>query len=630
MRSSVINNGGRVAADTSKEAAARAGGTADGAKGGFIMLGSAPKTDWPEAIEILLANIKVSDSTHPRDHIDRGAVEEYAQAMRDGATFPPVEVVGSVEGPAWLSDGRHRYEAVKLNGWDKIRAVVIAGDERSAVLHAVEANGAHGVRRSTKDKRKSVMLLVQDPEWGQWSDNEIAKRCNVSWDLVKSVRTEYKRAHPQAAEDGMTNGKKCKRNGKEYEQQSAVSKPQPAHIAAIGEMRELAGKARASVPEGDSKLAEALDRVGSELHEILGKATGATERMTEGLKVPLNVYEHQLKGGIQATPEFAVKGLATHAVNVGLGCGHQCLYCSSPSLRCRLPAYGELQLSAYARGFAVIDPKTPERILKDIPKLTATDTVMLCTCDDAWSPEARRHGVGRKCLEALLKDTPAQIRVLTKSAEVAKDLVVAKGFEKRVMVGISLGIPEGREDVAAAVEPNASTIRERLKALKQAHDLGFKTYGMLCPCLPLVADTEAALTEMFRAVNVIGAEDIWLEPVNARGKALGNTAAALRIAGLGKEADAVDAIGTKEEWSKYAAGLAETAAKVAEKQGLLGKLHVLLYEDRFTDADIERVKALGGAVIMLGKGKDCGRPEPAKADTGDGGGKASEGRTSAA
>jgi DNA repair photolyase len=235
-----------------------------------------------------------------------------------------------------------------------------------------------------------------------------------------------------------------------------------------------------------------------------------------------------------------------------------------------------------------------------MPKLKAGDTVMLSTLDDAWSPEARKHGVGCKSLEALLKNTPAQIRILTKSAEVAKDFDVIKGFEKRVMVGLSIGIPDSREDVAAAVEPNASPIRERMKALKLAHDQGFRTYAMLCPCLPGVADTEAALTEMFKAVKVRGAEDIWLEPVNARGKALLNTATALRLAGLKAEADAVDAIRTKEAWSKYATALTENAVKVAESLGMLEKLHVLMYAAGLTAGDLGRVKALGACVTLLG------------------------------
>ena len=606
MSSSVIDNSGRVAAASSTEAAADAGVPVDDTKGVIMRLGSAPKADWPEPVKVLLAMIRTLGANHPRDHVDEEVVYDYSERMKAGAEFPPVVLIRDSEGQIRLADGRHRYEAAKKCCLAEINAVVLEGSEREAILFAVGANAVHGMRRTNADKRKAVMILFQDPEWRQWSDNEIAKRCNVSWDLVKSVREEYVRTHPQEAEGGKPKGRKYRRYGGEHVQHSAVAaKPLPEHVKAIGEMRELACKARAAVPEAESKVAEALDRVGAELHELQGKVTGAKCRMAD-LPVPLNVYEHQLVGGITVTSEFEKKRLATHALNVGLGCGHQCRYCSSPSLRCRLPAYGELQLNPFDRGFAVIDPETVERILKDLPKLTEKDTVMLSTCDDAWSPEARKYEVGRKCLDALLKNTPAQIRILTKSAKVAEDFGVIKGSEKRVMVGISTGIPESREDVAAAVEPNASPIRERLRALTEAHNAKLRTFGMLCPCLPGVADSEAALTEMFKAMQVRGAEAIWLEPVNARGRALGNTATALRLAGLSAEADAVDAIRKEDAWSKYAAALTETAVKVAGKLGMLGKLKILQYADKLTPADLGRVKALGVSVILLGKGADVG------------------------
>ncbi len=648
MNASIHSNGGQVAASIETEAATDAEASSENNDG----TGSVPASDEegeanmkkteatskqphegkePELAEIEIAQIRFDDVKYPREHINEDAVHEYSEAMKNKVHMPEIEVYRS-GGTFWLSDGRHRLEAGKMAGMTTIWAKVYQGTQRDAILHSIEANASHGVRMTNADKRKAVTILLQDPEWRWWANNAIAEHCRVSADLVKSVRAEYERAHPEETQDGK--GRLVKRGGKVYHQKTPrpeAAKPRPGHLAAIAGMMDIARSARVPLSESGSELAESLNRVGDELHEILGKATGA-ERMTEGVREPLNIYEHALEGGIKASPEFEKKGLATHAVNVGLGCGHQCTYCSSPSMRCRFTDYGELQLNAYDRGFAVIDPKTAERILKDMPKLKAGDTVMLSTLDDAWSPEARKHGVGCKSLEALLKNTPAQIRILTKSAEVAKDFDVIKGFEKRVMVGLSIGIPDSREDVAAAVEPNASPIRDRLKALKLAHDQGFRTYAMLCPCLPGVADTEAALTEMFKAVKVRGAEDIWLEPVNARGKALLNTATALRLAGLKAEADAVDAIRTKEAWSKYATALTENAVKVAEAQGVTGKLKILLYTDRFTDADRERLKQHKAVIKWLGKAKDgkpaaADEPETDSADTENGAG---AGRTEAA
>jgi DNA repair photolyase/uncharacterized ParB-like nuclease family protein len=554
----------------------------------------------PVRQEINIAYVQTNDENHPRDHIDKTAVEEYAAAMKAGVEFPDIEVFED-NGTYWLADGCHRLEANKLAGKTSVYAKVYEGTQRAAILHSLQANVGHGVRRTNADKRKSVMILLKDTEWRVWNDSKIARQCNVSQDLVADARADLADAiHGQENDDG--DARLVSRGGKEFlQKRKAGVKPLPEYVAAIGEMRELARKALVTMPESAAELAKGLVKVGAELHEIFGKVTGATFRMVNGLREPLNVFQHKLETGIQETPEFSEKGLATHALNVGLGCGHQCAYCSAPSLRYRQPAYGQLQIGPYDRGFAIIDVETDKRILKDMPKLDAGNTIMLSELDDAWSPEARMYGVGRKSLASLLKGTDARIRILTKSAEVATDFDAAKGAEGRVIVGLSTGIPASREDVAAAVEPNASTIKERINALKKAHELGFATYGMLCPCLPGIADSEAALTEMFQSVLECGVEDIWLEPVNARGKALLNTSIALRLAGLKAEAVAVDAISKEAEWSQYAMALAENAVKVADKLDAKEKLHILLYQDGFAGSDIERLEKLGSAVIWLGE-----------------------------
>lgn len=57
----------------------------------------------------------------------------------------------------------------------------------------VGANASHGLRRTNADKRKAVEMMLslaeQDKIDGikQWSQNEIAKQCGVSWDTVNRI-----------------------------------------------------------------------------------------------------------------------------------------------------------------------------------------------------------------------------------------------------------------------------------------------------------------------------------------------------------------------------------------------------------------------------------------------------------
>lgn len=55
-------------------------------------------------------------------------------------------------------------------------------------LHDI-ANSQHGLRRTNEDKRRAVMTLLQDAEWGGWSDREIARRAGVSNNFVSILRS---------------------------------------------------------------------------------------------------------------------------------------------------------------------------------------------------------------------------------------------------------------------------------------------------------------------------------------------------------------------------------------------------------------------------------------------------------
>jgi len=191
--------------------------------------------------------------------------------------------------------------------------------------------------------------------------------------------------------------------------------------------------------------------------------------------------------------------------------------------------------------------------------------VMLCSTSDAWAPEAQRLGLGEKCLEVILKGSPAGIRVLTKNASVISAYDLIGPYRDRVRIGISVTAPKSCEAVVRALEPNASSISERLDALQEAHRRGLRTYGMLCPCLPGIADGPVALEEMFDAVIACGAEDIWLEPVNPRGNGLARCVQSLTAAGFNEAAQAIDAVRNRAQWNEYALQLVRTASRSPEK-----------------------------------------------------------------
>lgn len=62
------------------------------------------------------------------------------------------------------------------------------GGLRDAILHSAGANAAHGLRRTNADKRRAVLMLLEDEEWATWADREIARRCAVDHTFVGRMR----------------------------------------------------------------------------------------------------------------------------------------------------------------------------------------------------------------------------------------------------------------------------------------------------------------------------------------------------------------------------------------------------------------------------------------------------------
>lgn len=140
-----------------------------------------------EEKKLSLATIRMDGGTQPRAELLEDVIAEYAEAMRGGATFPPVDVY--YDGTSyWLADGFHRAEATKKLGIAKIAAEVHQGTREDAQWHSCGANQFHGLRRSNEDKQRAVLAALKHPKAATMSTREIAEHCGVSNAMV----SEYK------------------------------------------------------------------------------------------------------------------------------------------------------------------------------------------------------------------------------------------------------------------------------------------------------------------------------------------------------------------------------------------------------------------------------------------------------
>lgn len=136
-----------------------------------------------------LKQIRLDGGTQVRASIKEAAVMRYATDLEGGAAFPPMRVF--FDGTDyWLSDGFHRYHAALRIGMTDFLCEIDTGTPRDALYYGSTANNLHGEPMDNADKRKITLIFIEDFEWGQWSNSEIARQLHVSPPFVAKMRGE--------------------------------------------------------------------------------------------------------------------------------------------------------------------------------------------------------------------------------------------------------------------------------------------------------------------------------------------------------------------------------------------------------------------------------------------------------
>lgn len=215
----------------------------------------------------------------------------------------------------------------------------------------------------------------------------------------------------------------------------------------------------------------------------------------------------------------------------------------------------------------------------------------------------------RETVEAcamILELTNWQIRLLSKSnllPKVALSLLAHAESEgrfaladvkRRMIFGVSTGTLDDK--LAAAFEIDCPKVSKRLESLHWLQDNGFRTFGMICPILPMREDARTDFARsVCNAIRIDKCEHVWAEVMNARGESMANTVSALEAAGYGWEASELQAFaGNPVAWEHgYARSTFEALAAVCPP----GKLRFLQYVTPKT-LDWWKGRVESGAVLL--------------------------------
>ena len=137
---------------------------------------------------VSLSSIRTDGDTQSRAAVSGETVAEYADAMRDGATFPPITLFHDGSN-YWLADGFHRVVASRRFGASEIAADVQIGTREDALWFAIGANKANGIRPNKGDVKHAVELALRT--WPEKTQQAIAEQVGCAQSFVAKTKSQF-------------------------------------------------------------------------------------------------------------------------------------------------------------------------------------------------------------------------------------------------------------------------------------------------------------------------------------------------------------------------------------------------------------------------------------------------------
>jgi DNA repair photolyase len=183
-----------------------------------------------------------------------------------------------------------------------------------------------------------------------------------------------------------------------------------------------------------------------------------------------------------------------YSMNLYRGCQHRCIYCDSRSLCYGIEDFdGEVLVKANA-----IELLRRELARKRIKGLIGTGSM-----NDPYMPlEAKLNLTGRAL--GVLAELRFPVHVITKSALVTRDLDVLREIS-REYAAVSFTITTADDALGKKLEPGASLVSERLRAMQTLAEHGILTGVTMMPILPFIEDTEDNITQIVTRAHECGA-----------------------------------------------------------------------------------------------------------------------------
>ena len=196
--------------------------------------------------------------------------------------------------------------------------------------------------------------------------------------------------------------------------------------------------------------------------------------------------------------------IGDYCINPYVGCRHACSYCYAESITKRFSSHKEPWGEFVDVKINALDVLKKELLRKK------KGLVYISSLTDAYQPSEKKHQLTRKILQLLLK-FQFPISIQTKSSLVTRDIDLIKQFDE---VEIGFTITGLDDEVRKNFEPNSSSVKEKLEAIKKLKENGIKVYVFFGPILPYLSDKN--LERFFQVMKELKVDYLMIDKMNLK------------------------------------------------------------------------------------------------------------------
>lgn len=187
-------------------------------------------------------------------------------------------------------------------------------------------------------------------------------------------------------------------------------------------------------------------------------------------------------------------------INPYVGCTHGCIYCYARFMKKftnHPEPWGE---------FLDVKINAADLIPRQTNKYRGK-SITISSVTDPYQPLEKKYKLMREIFKNLIPLQP-NLCILTKSDLVTRDIDLIKQF-KNIEVGVSLSLLDDK--IRKEIEPLASSVEQRINAVKELKKVGLNTFVFISPMFPVLSDWQKIIKKAQSFTD-----EFWFENLNIR------------------------------------------------------------------------------------------------------------------